>query len=105
MLYSNRSTTARVGVTGNASSAALDTSASGDPAPAEAAESASGPVSRGYREEIEHWAWCIRQQDREAQPRCHAEVGLADAVVALTTRLAIQRSQQPGGHGFVAFEP
>ncbi len=105
MLYSNSSTTARVGVKGDRDTAALDTSASGDPAPARAVEAGGGAVSRGYREEIEHWAWCIRQNDPQAQPRCNAEVGLADAVVALTTRLAIQRSGQPGEHGFVAFQP
>ena len=105
MLYSNRNTSARVGVKGDASTAALDTSASGDPAPARAAEQASGPVSRGYREEIEHWAWCIRQNDPQAQPRCDAQVALTDAVVALTTKMAIQASQKPGSHGFVAFQP
>src|SRR5690606_40500772 len=25
-----------------------------------AAAALSGPISRGYTEEIEHWAWCIR---------------------------------------------
>ena len=105
MLYSNSSSTARVGVKGNAGSAALDTSASGDPAPAKAAEGSSGTVSRGYREEIEHWAWCIRQNDPSVQTRCNATVALGDAIVALTTRLAIQNSQRPGQHGFVAFQP
>jgi predicted dehydrogenase len=104
-LYSNRSASMKVGVSGDSDAAALDTSASGDPAPAKAAETAAGPVSRGYREEIEHWAWCIRQNSRDARPRCDAEIGLADAVVALTTRLAIQKSRQPGQHGFVAFDP
>ena len=105
MLYSNSSSTARVGVKGNAGSAALDTAASGDPAPAKAAEGSSGTVSRGYREEIEHWAWCIRQNDPSVQTRCNATVALGDAIVALTTRLAIQNSQIPGQHGFVAFQP
>ncbi len=104
-LYSNRSANVKVGVTGDASAAALDTSASGDAAPAKAAEAASGPVSRGYREEIEHWAWCIRQNDPAAQPRCDAKVALADAVVALTTKMALQKSQRPGEHGFVQFKP
>jgi len=104
-LYTNSGTNTKVGVKGDAGAAALDTSASGDAAPAKAAESAGGPVSRGYREEIEHWAWCIRQNDREVRPRCDARVALADAVVALTTKLAIQKSNRPGQHGFVEFDP
>ena len=104
-LYSNKSASTKVGVKGDAGASALDTSASGDAAPAKAAESAGGPVSRGYREEIEHWAWCIRQNDMSARPRCDAKIALADAVVALTTKLAIQKSNIPGQHGFVQFDP
>ncbi len=84
--------------------AVLDTSASGDAAPAKAAE-AGGPVSRGYREEIEHWAWCISTGDRANQPRCNGPVALADAVIALTAKQAIANSQKPGGHGFIQFQP
>jgi len=105
MLYPNSGSQVSVGVKGTASSAALDTSASGDPAPAKAAESASGPVSRGYREEIEHWAWCISTGDWTNQPRCNAEVGLADAVLALTAKLAIGQSQFPGRGGYIQFNP
>ena len=104
-LYSNKSSTTKVGVKGDAGAAALDTTASGDPSPAKAAENASGPVSRGYREEIEHWAWCIRQNSMDVSPRCDAKIALADAVVALTAKMAIQRSQTKGQHGFVQFEP
>ncbi len=55
---------------------------------------ASGPVqvSRGYQEQLEHWAWCIRRNpdvsDPKIQPRCHPKVALADAVIALTTNIA-----------------
>ncbi len=34
-----------------------------------------GPVSRGYTEELEHWAWCIRNPDPANVPRCHPKVG------------------------------
>ena len=37
----------------------LDTQASGAPTAAPRAP-AAGKVSRGYAEELEHWAWCIR---------------------------------------------
>ena len=40
---------------------ALDTTESGTYAAAKM-KAASGPVSRGYTEEIEHWAWCIRNR-------------------------------------------
>jgi len=51
-------------------------------------------TSRGYREEMEHLAWCIRNPEPENQPRCHAEVGLTDAVYTLTSNLAIRRQQR-----------
>jgi predicted dehydrogenase len=87
-----------------AGAAVIDTSASGDAAPAKAAES-YGPVSRGYREEIEHWTWCIQQKDPSNQPRCNGPVALADATIALTAKLAIDNSRKPGGHGFIQFQP
>ena len=45
-------------------------------------------AERGYTEQLEHWAWCIRNQDPENQPRCHPKLALADAVIALTTNIA-----------------
>ena len=63
-----------------------------------------GPVSRGYTEEMEHFAWCIRNSDPVNQPRCHGDVALADAVIALTSKLAISRSKAGQG-GFVTFRP
>lgn len=102
MLYQTGPTYAKAGVKKEGSSAVLDTSASWDPSLAKAAE---GPkVSRGYKEEIEHWAWCISQGDWANQPRCDGSVGLADAVMALVSRQAIQNSNKRGGNGFVAFD-
>ena len=54
----------------------------------------SGPISRGYTEEIEHWAWCIRNPSPENLPRCHPKVALADAVLALTSNMAIAGRKQ-----------
>ncbi|MFP6669601.1 MAG: Gfo/Idh/MocA family oxidoreductase [Pirellulales bacterium] len=75
--------------TGKASTVGLDTTESGAP---EVAESqGTGPVSRGYTEEIEHWAWCIRnRQDPDAVPRCGPETALADATMALVANRAIE---------------
>lgn len=59
-----------------------------------------GPVSKGYTEEMEHFAWCVRNFDFEAnKPKCHPKVALADAVVALTTNIAIRKGKR------IAFEP
>lgn len=105
MLYKDASTRTKVGVAvGKSGQAILDTTASGDAAPAKAAQG-SGPVSRGYREEIEHWAWCVRQNNWDYQPRCNGHVALGDAVIALTSKLAVRNAQRPGGHGFIAFQP
>ncbi len=77
--------------------AALDTQASGA---AQTAAAASGPVnvSRGYREQIEHFAWCIRvnpnNTDPDIQPRCYPKVALADAVIALTTNIAAEQGKR-----------
>ena len=75
----------------------LDTQASG--AVQKAAES-TGPanVSRGYAEELEHWAWCIRKNPNvripEVQPRCRPKVAMADAVIALVTNIAAKEGRR-----------
>ena len=54
-------------------------------------------ISRGYREEQEHLAWLIREFGRpdynkaETLPRCHGDVALADAVVALCSNIAMEK--------------
>ncbi len=100
MLF-KESTTTRVGVKTGSAGPILDTQASSMGAVAKAAES-TGPVSRGYAEEIEHWAWCIRNQDAEVRPRCHPEVAVADAIIALTAKYAAENSRN-GKSGFVQF--
>jgi predicted dehydrogenase len=96
-------TSTRVGVKNDKGGPTLDTQASGKgPALAKAAAPA-GPVSRGYTEEIEHWAWCIRNQSPENQPRCRAEVALGDAVIALTCNVAIENANKGKG-GYIAFK-
>ena len=104
MLYPISGTSAKAGVKAKGDSVVLDTSASGDAAPAKTAQG-SGPVSRGYREEIEHWTWCISTGDFGNQTRCNGEVALGDAVIALAAKQAIKNSQDPAiGHGFMKFE-
>jgi hypothetical protein len=56
------------------------------------AAASGGPPSRGYREEIEHWAWCIRNPAPNHKPHCTPEIALGDAVIALTSNLAIRKN-------------
>jgi predicted dehydrogenase len=49
------------------------------------------PAERGYTEELEHWAWCIRNRAPENRPRCHPKVAMGDAVIALTTNMAARK--------------
>ncbi len=64
---------------------------------------ATDAPSRGYREELEHFAYCIRngnkdnfhaQTDDKLRPRCRGEVALADAVIALTSNLAMRQKRR-----------
>ena len=72
--------------------ATMDTQASG---PAQtAAKGPTADVSRGYTEEEEHWAWCIRNPAKENQPRCHPKLALGDAVIALTTNIAAKQGER-----------
>jgi len=62
---------------------------------------ATADPSRGYREELEHFAYCIRHgnasdyhADEDHKPRCRGEVALADAVIALTSNLAMKQKRR-----------
>ncbi|HBT77174.1 MAG TPA: hypothetical protein DEB39_09690, partial [Planctomycetaceae bacterium] len=78
-------------------------SESGDPlSRAIGLQATFGDVSRGYCEELEHWAYCIRDnpeptysdeelhdpEKKKRYPRCYPAVALNDAVIALTTNIA-----------------
>jgi hypothetical protein len=65
---------------------------------------------RGYRTEMEHFAYCVRQWGKDKVsyekaadghlkhadklPRCHGEVAMADAIVALTANYAMEKKQR-----------
>jgi predicted dehydrogenase len=66
----------------------LDTQASGAGG-GPAVKSGAAKVSRGYTEELEHWAWCIRNPGN--QPHCRPEVAMGDAIIALTTNMAARQ--------------
>lgn len=57
------------------------------------------PISRGYREEMEDFAYCVRewnQADKKDRrlPRCHGRVAMADAIIALTSNQAMHKKQR-----------
>jgi predicted dehydrogenase len=102
MLYAGSDTSSTVSVNAGKGGPTLDTQASGASAAVSKA-AAGGKVSRGYTEEIEHWAWCIRNPDPNNKPRCNPTVALGDAVIALTTNVAIRRANENQG-GYVKFD-
>jgi len=98
MLFRGSDTATRIEVRQTSQGPVMDTYETGGGA-ALAQAATAGNTSRGYREEIEHWAWCIRNPDPSHQPRCKPEVALADAVIALTSNIAIAKG------GRVDFDP
>jgi predicted dehydrogenase len=96
MLFSSDApTTTNVTVSkGSKGGPTLDTTQSGGGEAAVGKAALSGPVSRGYTEELEHWAWCIRNPDPNNQPRCKPSVALGDAVIALVTNIAMRDNRR-----------
>ena len=80
----------------------LDTTESGAGSYAAAGKGADAPPSRGYTEEMEHWAWCVRNPSPENQPRCKPEVAIADAVIALVSNIALAN---PTTQSRIEFKP
>ncbi|MHC4176493.1 MAG: Gfo/Idh/MocA family protein [Planctomycetota bacterium] len=53
-------------------------------------------AGRGYPQQLEHWAWCVRhnpgaEAPPEPRPLSHPEVALAEAVIVLTADLAAEK--------------
>jgi predicted dehydrogenase len=96
MLFSNSApTTTSLSVSkGSSGAPTLDTTQSGGGEAAVGKQALSGPISRGYTEELEHWAWCIRNPDPKNQPRCKPSVALGDAVIALVTNIAMRDNRR-----------
>ncbi len=77
-------------------------SAAGPSAAASYGAAATTDPSRGYREELEHFAYCIRNANTsnvhdvpdKDKPRCRGEVALADAVIALTSNIAMREKRR-----------
>ena len=47
-------------------------------------------ISRGYREEMEHFCYCIRNNKPSTELRCNGTVAMADAIMALTANFAMK---------------
>jgi predicted dehydrogenase len=104
MLYGISGVNTNVTVNTTGGRPALDASASVDPAPAaerRAQETGQASLadkpSKGYREEMEHFAYCIRmrnegmERDREnLKPRCDGPAAMADAIMAFAANQAIK---------------
>ena len=62
--------------------------------------SAEGPVSvsRGYREEMEHFCYCVRHNNfsppQEGGLRCPGTLAMGDAIMALTANLAMKHQKR-----------
>jgi predicted dehydrogenase len=93
-LFGRFSTTDKIRVTGGSMGPKILRDQKGDPVSAAVGNMATVAASRGYTEELEHWAWCIRNPAPDNQPRCHPRVALANAVVALTTRMSARTRQR-----------
>ena len=92
LLYKGSDANSKIEVKASDGAAVMDSYETGGGA-AVAVEATPKDVSRGYREEIEHWAWCIRNPAPENQPKCKPKVALADAVIALTSNIAMAESR------------
>lgn len=89
---------------------AVEASATWGPADAKTLEqrgqalAGSAAPSRGYREELEHFAYCVKMWEDQSvapeqrpRPRCDGTVALADAIYALAANVAM-RGTKANGH-------
>ena len=51
-------------------------------------------VSRGYREEMEHFCYCVSNKLDSDKLRCNGRVAMADAIMALTANLAMKHKKR-----------
>jgi predicted dehydrogenase len=99
MLFHTHETTSKTMVasakTGSKKGAAvLKVEEKGDPESAAIGTLGTLPADRGYTEELEHWVGCIRNRSPEYLPRCHPQVALGDAVIALTANMAARKGER-----------
>jgi len=107
-----RDTSITVGTNAAGKAAMESTSTWGGGGGAAIAKGSSGPKwdsdVRGYRTEMEHFAYLVRKWDKakgwdregtdgpfkQEVPRCHGEIAMADAILALTANIAMQKQKR-----------
>jgi len=94
MLFKRSETLTKISVKAGSDGPAMDTYETGGGMAAVAAAAIPTEVSRGYQEEIEHWAWCIKNPAPDHKPKCYPKVALADAVIALTSNIAMAENRR-----------
>jgi predicted dehydrogenase len=97
MLFKVANTTGKIKVVAGKKSSAqpvLELFEGGDEQSAAVGRLAMLQAQRGYAEELEHWAWCIRNPAAENLPHCHPTVALGDAVIALTANKAAREGSR-----------
>jgi len=94
LLFRGSDASSKIEVKDGKGGPALNTYETGGGGAALAEAATPKEVSRGYREEIEHWAWCIRNPAPENQPRCRPKVAMADAIIALTSNIAMSEGRR-----------
>jgi predicted dehydrogenase len=99
--YTSRQTNVSVETVGKKPVLETSPSLAGPSAASALGTLATADPSRGYREELEHFAYCVRHgdpsnfhDDKGHQLRCRGEVALADAVIALTTNMAMRQNRR-----------
>jgi predicted dehydrogenase len=72
-------------------------------AAAKSSEATGYKVSRGYTEEMEHFCYCVQKRKADSNstetPRCDGVVAMGDAIMALTSNLAMAHKKR------VVFKP
>ena len=94
MLFKKAEVDTKIVVSDGKDGAVMNTYETGGGQAAVAAAATPKEPSRGYREEIEHWAYCIKNPDPENQPKCTPEVAMADAIIALTSNIAMKENRR-----------
>jgi predicted dehydrogenase len=106
MLWGSGGRSTAVSVTTTGGRPALDASDSVSPGAQQAAATGAqalgqGPPSRGYKEEMEHLAWCIRMRNEgssrdrsELRPRCDGQAAMDDAIIALAANAAMETQRR-----------
>ena len=51
-------------------------------------------ISRGYKEEMEHFCYCVANKLGAEKLRCNGRVAMADAIMALTANLAMKHKKR-----------